>query len=282
MLEVLKETSQQLATFATAFGLTSLAQDFTPRLRARVSRTEPVPPPIGTSLSPLTSPLAQPARDPSAPANSPNPSKPAVAQATPPAQPGAPTKAADSGSQAATPLSTADTELAFQRAIDSGIEQLTDLLDRQPVDLRKVYNVVIRSALQGFAASDGAIFLRDPQPNRPYTVGFGGGSLFERIAGKSLVRETDRDVFGLALQRMEDILISDANDPKISVHLPEWVKTSKLAAFILLPLHENRKPFALMLISWSQQKSAGFTPAQLRQVRSLLRLVGTARRLAAL
>jgi hypothetical protein len=149
------------------------------------------------------------------------------------------------------------------------------------MDLRKVYNVVIKSALQGFAAHEGVIFLRE-QANRPYTVAFGAGDLFERLSGKSLIRETDRDVFGLALQRMEDVLISDASDPKISVHLPDWVKTAKLASFILLPLHENRKPFALMLVSWSQHKSIGFSPAQLRQVRSLLRLVGTARRLAAI
>jgi hypothetical protein len=107
----------------------------------------------------------------------------------------------------------------------------------------------------------------------------GAGLIFESTRGRALVREADRDVFGLSLQRLEDVFIYDATDAKIAPYIPAWMKLGKLASFVLLPIHENKKPFAMLLAGWPDKKTKSFSVAQIRQVRSMLKLVGTARRL---
>ena len=101
----------------------------------------------------------------------------------------------------------------FQQAFETGIEELATLLDEQPVSMAKVYQVVLKSALQGFATRDGVLLTR--KPDGTYLTALGSGALFESIRGRALVRETDRDVFGISLQRMEDVFIYDAADAKI-------------------------------------------------------------------
>ena len=95
-------------------------------------------------------------------------------------------------------------------------------------------------------------------------------------------RSDDRDVFGLCLQRLNDVLIYDTSDPKILPHLPAWIKATGIAAFVLLPIQESQQAFGLLMAGWMEKKTVGFTVAQIRQVRSMLKLAGTARRLSGL
>jgi hypothetical protein len=143
----------------------------------------------------------------------------------------------------------------------------------------KVFRVVLQAAMQGFTASEGVLFVRD-RASLPYSALHGKGPIYDAIRRQPLVRESDRNVCGICLQRLEDVFINDASDAKIIAHLPPWLKASKLASFVLLPIHENKRPFALMLAGWPDKKTMGFTVGQIRQVRSLLKLVGTAHRLA--
>lgn len=169
-------------------------------------------------------------------------------------------------------------EAVFQHAFQAGIEQLAGLLDDETVDMRKVYSVVLRSALVGFSSKDALIFVRDARTHR-YLAHFGSGKLFEAIKNSAIVRDDERSVFGLCLQRMEDVLISDAADPRIALHLPSWLKPGSLASFTLLPMQESKQPFAMLMTAWPDKKALGFTVSQIRQVRSMLKLVGTARKL---
>jgi hypothetical protein len=145
--------------------------------------------------------------------------------------------------------------------------------------MRKVYEVILSAALQGFSTSDCVIFVRDSS-SRKFTPSFGAGPFFEAIKHIATIREEERNVCGLCLQRLEDVLIYDASDPKIDPHLPPWIKANKLASFVLLPIQDNRRPFAVVLATWPEKKNIGFSVAQIRHVRSMLRLAGTARRLA--
>ena len=169
-------------------------------------------------------------------------------------------------------------EAIFQHAFQAGIEQLAGLLDDDTVDMRKVYSVVLRSALVGFNSKDAIIFVRDARTHR-YLAHFGSGKLFDAVKGNAIVRDEERNVFGLGLQRRDDGLISDASDPRIATHLPAWLKPGLLASFTLLPMQESKQPFAMLMTAWPDKKALGFTVGQIRQVRSLLKLVGTARKL---
>jgi len=281
LLSALDETGTQLNNFSAVFGLKALTGSLGPRLRERVEHkdpagyaalqrllVEPEPAPAPTPAAPTvitaTTPLVPPATTPAQTAKTTPPATPRVS--TPPAA--APTE----------PIVTG--EAAFQRAFDTGIDQLASLLDEQPVNMDKVLRVVLQAAMQGFCTTEAVLFVRD-RASLPYSALFGQGVLFNSIRRQPLVRESDRNVCGICLQRMEDVFINDASDAKILVHLPPWLKSEKFASFVLLPIHENRRPFALLLAGWPEKKTAGFTVGQIRQVRSLLKLVGTAHRLAA-
>jgi HD-like signal output (HDOD) protein len=250
LVAILGEASHQLNEFARTFNLTAISQQVNPRLQSRVAGEDPV---AVRNAQAAAQRLAAAQRATETAAES--ASAPPVA--------------------AGSPASTSET--VFQQAFETGIEQLASLLDEQPVSMSKVYQVVLKAALQGFAARDGLILTR--KPDGFYVNALGSGPLFDVVRGRSLVRETDRDVFGVCLQRMEDVFIYDATDVKISTHIPAWLKPANLASFVLLPIHENKKPFALLLAGWSEKKTKSFSVTQIRQVRSMLKLVGTARRL---
>jgi len=293
LLGALNDTGKQLNIFASAFGLKALTSSLNPRLQARVDRKDPA------SYTPLTHLTTEPTPEPAVTAFEAEP-KETKAPATPlpttavksasaaPIPPPATTTPVQSTEPATKTSATAPAaraepgitgEAIFQRAFDTGIDQLASLLDEQPVNMAKVFQVVLQAALQGFSANEGMVFVRD-RASLPYSAQLGQGSLYESIRRQSLVRESDRNVCGICLQRLEDVFINDASDAKIQLHLPPWLKASKLASFVLLPIHEGKRPFALLLAGWPEKKTMGFTVNQIRQVRSLLKLVGTANRLA--
>jgi len=282
LLGVLNETGQQLNTFASAFGLSALTGSLAPRLRARVIRKDPAG----------YAPLARLLENPTEAAPKTENVGAVKSRSTEPLQPQEtgtpvpPTATTTPSSSTEIPAvkpqeAEASSEVVFQRAFDTGIDQLANLLDEQPVNMDKVFRVVMRAAMQGFAAHEAVMFVRD-RASLPYSALFGHGLLYDTIRHQPLVRESDRNVCGICLQRLEDVFINDASDAKIIPHLPPWLKSSKLTSFVLLPIHEGRRPFAVLLAGWTEKKTIGFTVNQIRQVRSMLKLVGTANRLASI
>lgn len=292
LLGALNDTGQQLNSFAASFGLKALTGSLAPRLQARVARKDPsgflpltrLTPIDGEPTATSTPPVPPPHSELPVPApttSTPTPSQvKASSPTTPPTppvkEPALPATAALKRSEP--PVST---EAIFQRAFDTGIDQLASLLNESPVDMNKVFRVILQATMQGFTTNETVLFVRD-RSSLPYSVQFGKGSLHDAIRRQPLVRESDRNVCGICLQRLEDVFINDATDAKIIAHLPPWLKSSKLASFVLLPVHENKRPFALVLAGWHEKKTIGFTVSQIRQVRSLLKLAGTAHRLASL
>jgi HD-like signal output (HDOD) protein len=306
LLGVLREAGQQLNIFATTFGLNGISSNLGVRIQARATGEEPdeaaarlaarkaaaqapakpaanAGPAPALSAAPSTAAVptsVDPVRVTNAPAAQAPVASPAPAS-TPPIDPLVALAAL--GTSAVAPEKKPDgpvsAEASFQTAFENGIDQLAGLMDQEPIDIRKIYLVALQAALRGFAASDGIIFLREHSKG-PYAAFYGKGSLYDSVRGQGLFRDADRNVFGVCLQRMEDVLIYDAADAKIAPYLPPWIKTGKLASFVLLPITENRRPFAILLAGWPDKKTVGFSVAQIRQVRSMLKLVGTARRLS--
>ncbi len=294
LLNALGETGNLLNVFANTFGLKALTGSLGPRLRNRVARKDPEGFMPLTRLSTGETNPTLIANAKAEPAAAPKPAAPTPAhgdKTTPPtaAQPASakpPATPPAVASPAATPTPApeepaASSEVTFQRAFDAGIDQLASLLGDEPVDMDKVFRVVLQAAMDGFTSTEGMLFVRD-RASLPYSAQYGKGPAFDAIRRQPMVRESDRNVCGIALQRLEDVFINDASDAKILIHLPPWLKGSNLASFVLLPIHEGKRPFALLIAGWPEKKSMGFTVGQIRQVRSLLKLVGTAHRLAAL
>jgi HD-like signal output (HDOD) protein len=280
LVSILRKTGEQLNEFAHTFGLTALADQFAPRLEARFSGADP----SGTrdafeDSSAASAKSAIGLSNESAPPDHAKivdlaTERQRIEGNSSPVPPEHEKKSAEESSPVAPTQ-----EAAFQAAFQNGIEEIAGLLEEDPVDMRKVYNVILRSALQGFGTTEVAIFVKDSQTRR-YRPQFGAGAAYQGFRGIAVARDDDRDVLGLCLQRLEDVLIYDARDPKIAPHLPAWIKNSGFASFVLLPIQENRRPFAILLAGWAEKRTAGFTVAQIRHVRSMLKLAGTARKLA--
>lgn len=266
LVTVLDEASKQLDEFSRAFGLPAISQQVNPRLRSRVAGKDPESLPKAMAAK-----THKPARTEKITATSATPEDPTTQSAAADTSGAQKNPAPDSGD-------TGATDAVFQQAFDAGIDRLASLLDEQPVSMTKVYHAVLKAAHEGFAAHEAVILTRTR--DHTYTPMLGRGALFDASRGRPLVREGDRDVFGICLQRMEDVFIYDAAESKIAPHIPAWLHPAKLAAFVLLPIHENRRPFALLLVGWPEKKTKNFSFGQIRQVRSLLKLVGTARRLS--
>ena len=300
LINALGETGNQLNTFASTFGLKALTGSLGPRLRNRVARKDPeafVPLPrlrtgetdpgaigstaITTATPPVPAPASTEKLSKSAPIIKPLETAKSVPVVPTPSTTQSPVTPSASPDSVATPPEEppASREVAFQRAFDTGIDQLASLLGEEPVNMDKVFQVVLQAAMQGFGAQESLLFVRD-RASLPYSAQFGKGPIFDSIRRQPIVRESDRNVCGICLQRLEDVFINDATDAKILIHLPPWLKSSNLSSFVLLPIHEGKRPFALLLAGWPEKKSMGFTVGQIRQVRSLLKLAGTAHRLA--
>lgn len=269
LVNMLRETGQQLNEFAHTFGLNAIADTIGPRIHARITGEDPA------GFEPrLPSPTVAPADVIAAAAS---PAQPPPATPTIPSANPIPTAPAASGETPSSDTANPNHEAVFQRAFQSGIEQLAGLLDEEPVDMSKIYQVVLRTALQGFACPEAVLWVRNGDT---YRALYGNGNFFSAVRGTAVLRDDDHNVFGLCLQRLEDVLIYDATEARIVPHIPAWAKTTALASFVLLPIQDNRRPFAVLLAGWPEKKTAGFTVAQIRHVRSMLKLVGTARRLA--
>lgn len=288
LVGLLRETGQQLSDFAHAFGFKALSDQFSPRINARVRGDNPAG--MEAARKKIAQDIAA-VRHEAPPAqesiNDDSEDVDLTAEGRPPASfhsasnatgLSSPESSSNSPALPSQPTSESKGEGAFQRAFQSGIEQLAGLLEDDPVDMRKVLDVVMASALQGFNSNDVILFVRDAG-GKKFVPSVGSGPLYSAARTAAIVREDDRNAFGLCLQRMEDILIYDAMDPKLEAHLPVWLKAQKLASFVLLPMIDSRRPFGLLLVGWMEKKTVGFTVAQIRHVRSMLKLAGTARKL---
>jgi hypothetical protein len=231
-----------------------------PRLESRVAQVEPPSDRLGSSPSPTTAvaPIADLPLQPSGTAN---------------------TDTSASSLPTGTINPSPTRESAFQDAFTNAIQEITALLSEATIPMRRVYNVLLGAARTGLVSNDCVILVR-PVQGRPFCCDYGCGLIYNTNQGASLVREGERNVFGLGLTRLEDIYINDATAPSIVPHLPDWLRAVKLNSMIILPLHESRVAFALMVVAWPEKKAVKFTDAELRQVRALLRLIGTAHRIS--
>ncbi len=252
LLSLLSEAGDQIQVFNKLFGLKGISSGLLPRLASRIANAEPPDAAKPTRAHP---PADESARDA---VHSASPVSDTPSAGTPPAR---------------------SRESIFQDAFAQAIQVITGLLGEPKIPMKRVYDVLLDATRTGLASSDCMVLVRSGS-GKPYHCDYGCGPAFEAQRGSSLVREGERNVFGLCLARLEDIYINDATAPSIVPHLPEWLRAEKLNSMVILPVHESRAPFAILIAGWSEKKAVKFTDAELRQIRALLRLVGTAHRLS--
>jgi hypothetical protein len=249
--------------FRHVFGEQGLSQHVTRRLRERIAGRNP--------------PLSVPA--PETPAEA----KPATVPEAAPAPVPVNSSINPLLSDVLAPPSTAlaDAMVIATHVFHEGITQLTECLGQQPINLKHVHEVALDHVCQGFGAPEGVLFTSGRAND--FLPLLGRGHMLARLDRRAQVRLDDRNACGICLTRRETILIHNTRDAKITPYLPPWLLAcDHIGACMLLPVFEREKPLALILAGWPTPRQIVVPSDHARLVRSLLGLVGTARRLAAL
>lgn len=148
----------------------------------------------------------------------------------------------------------------IQAVLAAGIQDISNsLVDGFRLD--DVLRIVLETMYRAMGFGRALLCLRD---GRTHTMnarlGFGGDAdevmkLFRFRMG------TPGDVFNLALAKGADLLISDANEPKIAASIPEWYRRAVGApTFMLFPLLMKGVPVALIYVD--KARAGGIAPSE--------------------
>ncbi len=148
----------------------------------------------------------------------------------------------------------------IQAVLAAGIQDISNsLVDGFRLD--DVLRIVLETMYRSMGFGRVLLCLRD---GRTHTMnarlGFGGDAdevmkLFRFRMG------APGDVFNLALAKGADLLISDANEPKIAASIPEWYRRAVGApTFMLFPLLMKGVPVALIYVD--KARAGGIAPSE--------------------
>ncbi|MDQ8201620.1 HDOD domain-containing protein [Pelagicoccus sp. SDUM812003] len=132
---------------------------------------------------------------------------------------------------------------------------------------KEMYESVIKAIATAIDIEDCLVFMREEFDTHCFSARFGIGPLFSRIKNRPVVAPEKRDVFSICLARREDILIQNTDTGKIKSVLPEWIDNAgKVSSFIILPVSQNRKLFAI-IAGFAMGKSIELQDTDLRYLR---------------
>lgn len=215
---ILQSTVSKLRSFAQSFGVKSMTTGTTRMLLARSEGKRPPPD--------LAKFRMGGSRDGKAP---------------PPATPDKPRKVEDE-LVAEKPHAGPTAECRIQNAI----ETIRGLLEARPVDVVRIHAEALAAMREALALSDVLLFERSADGS--FALAAGVGPLFENLRGRAnLISRERRDVFGVSLNRGEDVLVEDAKIPKFRRYLPLWMQSpTPPQSVILLPVAEGEAVAAML------------------------------------
>ncbi len=143
-----------------------------------------------------------------------------------------------------------DTAEIWQHAL----ERLERLFDQPKPARTHVLAYAVELLRGGFAASD-VLVLSGRGPAGQAVLTAGAGELFLRVPPTAAAGPAERTVTGVCLKYRENVLIHDALEPKITPHLPEWLKADPiLGSFALFPLIGSTDLCGVVLVGWREAR----------------------------
>lgn len=133
-----------------------------------------------------------------------------------------------------------------QSILNAGIQDITRSLV-EDYALADILRIIVETMYRGIGFQHVLLCIKDAR-NNGMAAKFGFGPDIEEIICRfRFPLGGSKDIFGVALSRGADILISDIRDPKISAHIPEWFcKAMAAETFILFPLVIKGTPVGLI------------------------------------
>jgi serine/threonine protein kinase len=150
----------------------------------------------------------------------------------------------------------------------SGIQEVTNTL-LEDYALNDVLTMLLETMYRGFGFQRVILCFRDKN-NMRMGARLGFGNDIDRIIERfSFKIEDTSDVFNLALQKMKDLSIEDANDERIRRGIPEWfAEIISSPAFVLYPINVGKIPLGLIYAD-RETKGPVITGNQLKLMKTL-------------
>lgn len=283
---LMQSATRQMDHIVSTFRLRTLPVRTLSRMRAcrnavDPDRPKPAAPAEATGVASSTVPLS------AAPATAP----PAVASAATrdPHPPGAAGSAPATGSAPSLPAGAgvgASLGVLTLPPYDwqGGLNTIAALMRAPGMTQEKLHRTLLEAVRAGLGAQDCLLFSARPL-HAGFPLALGCGRLHERLRQLPAVgiQPRERTVFGVCLQRNENINIHHTHDAKITAYLPPWLKGSaELGAFVLLPLTDGTQAQGVVLVGWADACQITLPPECVRSIRTMIAFVCKARgRLAA-
>ena len=126
-------------------------------------------------------------------------------------------------------------------------QQMADLIQKDPRNIEAVFQIFLDILHSQLNLEQSIIFLLDPAKTG-CSARFGRGEAFQAIQGQTVIHRENKDIFGLCLERGEDILLQNPEDSKLRGHLPPWLLAIVRGnCLLLLALRDRKGVYGIVL-----------------------------------
>ncbi len=154
-----------------------------------------------------------------------------------------------------------------------GVLTVTDLLDRDDINLADIVSSIAETLYLGFKARNVVVAVRDEERGGA-VVGLAAYGLHSTSLREEFVVPPDADasqLTAMALQNGKDIYIENAHESHIRVHLPPWLLSTEPASFLLLPILQGEKVAGLFYIDGPMIGEGGRIPPEIQRELKIIR-----------
>lgn len=155
------------------------------------------------------------------------------------------------------------------------IDELARRMEDRTITFPKAIYILLHSVHSQLGSQDSILFLRDRKRNG-FVPRLGFGALFDKIKESEFLDPQKRDVFGISLNRHEDVYVANAADKKIARYLPPWLP---LRSFLILPIRDNGGTYGMILSGTRASAPVPVTSQVLTHLRALRTHVSTIKNL---
>lgn len=141
------------------------------------------------------------------------------------------------------------------------------------MDTGKIHQIATQAILKALSLANCMIFIKEEHDENVFSARFGHGDLFRAIRNRPFISKLKRDIFGICINRKEDILIQDVNAGKIRSVIPDWIDTDERnESLVVLPILAEEQVFAIILGS-RDQGAIKLGKCDLRRLKEIRRLL---------
>ncbi len=171
-----------------------------------------------------------------------------------------------------------DLSMSPEELFIKGLEELTEVISGERVNLPEVYKAVVRTLHLGLRLKNTLLLFRR-KGEQQFEIKEGIGQNLYEYKLEFRLALNSRDVFSACAARGDDVLLQDLREPKITAHLPDWHKTlSHAGTVVILPIKEQEHVIGVIYGEKDEPGSIELNSDIVRHLKALRNQIRIARR----